>query len=42
MGFDVKNYPEGFERVKEELLTFVPDDKKERFMVDLILYLIQW
>lgn len=44
MAFDVKTYPDGYEKVKKEILTFLPDNEeaKEQFMRSLILWLVQW
>lgn len=44
MEFDIKTYPEGYERVKKEILTFLPDDEalKEQYIRSLILWFIQW
>ena len=41
--FSVTTYPEGWERVKEELLEFLPDDDivKEAFMARLVYLLLK-
>ncbi len=42
--YNALQYPEGVDRVEEEMLGFLPDDKqvKDLFMNDILQWLIQW
>lgn len=42
--YNALEYPEGIERVKEEMLSFLPDDDeaKDVFMDIVLQWLIQW
>ena len=44
MDYDVTAYPEGFDRVRDTELVFLPEDKEVRsqFMDMLLLWLVQW
>ncbi|MFY9140452.1 MAG: hypothetical protein WBJ83_10605 [Thermacetogeniaceae bacterium] len=44
MEYNVAKYPEGYEKVKNEELNFLPDDEdiRESFMTELLQWLIQW
>ena len=44
MEFDVTQYPEGYERIMKEELTFLPDDPEVRqlFMETMFVWLLQW
>jgi len=44
MDYDVTAYPEGFERVMNEELVFLPEDKEVRkqFMDMLLLWMVKW
>lgn len=44
MEYNVATYPEGYEKVKNEELAFLPEDEatRELFMMDLLQWLIQW
>ena len=42
--YNALQYPEGVERISEEMLAFLSDDKaaQEAFMVDVLQCLVQW
>ena len=44
MEYDVTQYPEGWERVENEELGFLPQDPETRdnFMTDMLQWIIQW
>lgn len=44
MEYDVTQYPEGYEKFKEETLILLPDcpEAKDQFMTDFLQWLIQW
>ena len=44
MDYDITEYPEGYDKVKDEELVFLPEDPelREDFMTDMLQWLIQW
>ena len=44
MQYDVTQYPEGYNKVRDEELVFLPEDPqiREVFMTDMLQWLIQW
>lgn len=44
MEYDVTQYPEGVDRIRDEELVFLPEDPKVRdeFMLGLLQWLVQW
>ncbi|MFA0815254.1 MAG: hypothetical protein ACC608_05650 [Anaerofustis sp.] len=44
MDYNILDYPNGYDRVRDEELVFLPEDKaiREGFMIDMLQWLIQW
>lgn len=44
MQYDVTQYPEGYEKVRDEELVFLPEDPvlRQVFMDTMLLWLLQW
>lgn len=44
MEYDVTQYPEGYEKFRDEELGFLPEipEVKDQFMLDYLQWLIQW
>ena len=44
MHYDLSKYPEGFEKIRDEELSFLPEDPiiRQGFMDALLLWMLQW
>ena len=44
MEYDVTEYPEGYDKVRDDELVFLPEDPevREDFMTDMLQWILQW